>query len=365
VLLWFVIGFLALTLSLTAMGVRLRRRGQTSRLYIHAVNQTWWLSFGIIAYLHGLPTTPLWAIFPFLGFFCLLLFDARLTAAGALGALAVVYGTTVAERLGLIPYAPLFRDWPVLAGRIDDAWLWSSMIWPVALSGVTFVVFTFLLERSRRQTARIVEMSELVRQVFGRHVSPEIMKTLLDAPGGIETGGQRRRVTILMTDLRGFTALAERLPPEEVIAVLNAYFEVMVDVCLRYDCVIHEMIGDALVVTFGALTPVADHSAAAVACAIDLQNAMWRVNTANEREGRPPLSMGIGVNTTDVVVGNVGSERRSSFQVVGSGVNMTSRIESYTVGGQVLVSQSVLDEVGPSCASTIASRSTPRGRPPR
>jgi adenylate cyclase len=173
------------------------------------------------------------------------------------------------------------------------------------------------------------------------------MKTLLDAPGGIETGGQRRRVTILMTDLRGFTALAERLPPEEVIAVLNAYFEVMVDVCLRYDCVIHEMIGDALVVTFGALTPVADHSAAAVACAIDLQNAMWRVNTANEREGRPPLSMGIGVNTTDVVVGNVGSERRSSFQVVGSGVNMTSRIESYTVGGQVLVSQSVLDEVGP------------------
>jgi adenylate cyclase len=173
------------------------------------------------------------------------------------------------------------------------------------------------------------------------------MKTLLEAPGGIEATGQRRRVTILMTDLRGFTALAERLPPEEVIAVLNAYFEVMVDVCLRYDCIIHEMIGDALVVTFGALKPLPDHSAAGVACAIDLQNAMREVNRANERHGRPPLSMGVGVHTTEVVVGNVGSEKRSSFQVVGSGVNMTSRIESFTVGGQVLVSQSVVDEIGP------------------
>jgi class 3 adenylate cyclase len=343
---WIVVGFLVLTAVLTVIGLRLRRREGRHRLYLHVVNQTWWLTYAVLAYLHGLATTPLWAIFPFLGFFCLLLFGAELTAAGVLSSLGLIYATTIAERAGLIPYAPFFRELPLVDGRVADTWMWSSMIWPVAVSAVTFVVFAFLLARAREQALRVEQLGTLLKQMFGRYVSTEVMKSLLAQPASFQLGGERRRVTILMTDLRGFTALAERVPPEEVIALLNAYFEVMVDVCLRHGGTINEIIGDALLVTFGAPAPMAEHTAAAVACAIEMQNAMREVNTANLRDGRPELGMGIGINTSEVIVGNIGSEKRSSFTVVGSGVNMASRIESFTVGGQVLVSQSVVDEVG-------------------
>ena len=342
---WVIGGFLVLTAVLTVIGLRLRRR-EGHRLYLHIVNQTWWLTYAVLAYLHGLATTPLWAIFPFLGFFCLLLFGAKLTAAGVLSSLGLIYATTIAEQAGVIPYAPLFRELPLVNGRVADPWMWSSMIWPVALSAVTFVVFAFLLARAREQAAHVEELGALLKQMFGRYVSTEVMKSLLARPGSFQLGGERRRVTILMTDLRGFTALAERVPPEEVIALLNAYFEVMVDVCLRHGGSINEIMGDALLVTFGAPAPLAEHSAAAVACAIEMQNAMQQVNAANLRDRRPELGMGIGINTSEVIVGNIGSEKRSAFTVVGSGVNMTSRIESFTVAGQVLVSQSVVDEVG-------------------
>src|SRR5262249_5030633 len=112
--------FLFVTLGLTILGLRLRKTPGPHRLYIHVVNQSWWLAFGVLAYLHGLPTTPLWTFFPFLGFLCLLLFDEWVTAAGALGALAVIYATTVAERLDLIPYPPVFGRPPRTRRRVTN-----------------------------------------------------------------------------------------------------------------------------------------------------------------------------------------------------------------------------------------------------
>src|SRR5262249_50255102 len=119
--------FLVVTVILTVIGFRLRGSAGAHRLYLHVVNQSWWLSFAWLAYLHGLATPPLWAIYPFVGFFCLLLFDARLTAAGVLSSLAFMYTATVLERLGHVPYAPLFRGSPMVDGRIADPWLYSSM----------------------------------------------------------------------------------------------------------------------------------------------------------------------------------------------------------------------------------------------
>jgi class 3 adenylate cyclase/HAMP domain-containing protein len=195
------------------------------------------------------------------------------------------------------------------------------------------------------------DLSERMRAVFlkdmfGRYLSEEVTNTLLENPDLVNLGGEKRSVTIMISDLRGFTALAERLAPEQVVQILNTYFEVMVEVLLKYNATINEIIGDALLVIFGAPQPMPDRAQRAIACAIEMQNAMARVNEQNRRLGLPEIEMGIGLNEDEVIVGNIGSSKRSKYGVVGSGVNMTSRIESYTVGGQILISDSVRKQVG-------------------
>jgi adenylate cyclase len=197
-----------------------------------------------------------------------------------------------------------------------------------------------------RTSEDLEKSSELIKKMFGRYLSTEVMNTLLEDPSALELGGEKRKVTIMMTDLRGFTALSEQLKPEQVVQMLNSYFEVMVDVVLQYNGTINEIIGDALLVIFGAPQEMLDRVPRAIACAIEMQNAMAKVNVRNRAQGLPDLEMGIGLNETEVIVGNIGSSKRSKYAVVGSGVNLTSRIESYSVGGQILISESVRQEAG-------------------
>ena len=197
-----------------------------------------------------------------------------------------------------------------------------------------------------RTSEDLEKSSELIKKMFGRYLSTEVMNTLLEDPSALELGGEKRKVTIMMTDLRGFTALSERLKAEQVVQLLNSYFEVMVDVILQYSGTINEIIGDALLVIFGAPQEMSDRAQQAIACAIEMQNSMAKVNERNRAQGLPDLEMGIGLNETEVIVGNIGSSKRSKYAVVGSGVNMTSRIESYSVGGQILISESVRQEAG-------------------
>jgi adenylate cyclase len=117
-------------------------------------------------------------------------------------------------------------------------------------------------------------------------------------------------------------------------------------VILQYNGTINEIIGDALLVIFGAPQEMSDRAQRAIACAIEMQNAMVKVNERNRAQSLPDLEMGIGLNETEVIVGNIGSSKRSKYAAVGSGVNMTSRIESYSVGGQILISESVHQEAG-------------------
>jgi class 3 adenylate cyclase len=222
---------------------------------------------------------------------------------------------------------------------------------------VVFMVFIILTMFGRRfmdktedslaeERKKLSEMSAVLKKMFGRYLSTEVMNSLIENPSALELGGERRRVTIMMTDLRGFTALAERLEPEQVVQMLNAYFEVMVEIVLKYNGTINEIIGDALLIIFGAPQEMPNRTQRAIACAIEMQNAMGQVNGENRSRGLPELQMGIGLNETEVIVGNIGSTRRSKYAVVGSGVNITSRIESYTVGGQILISESVHQEAG-------------------
>jgi adenylate cyclase len=233
---------------------------------------------------------------------------------------------------------------------IVDALYYGSAIstfFVISLSAATYDRAAVSAESAlNAEKVKSDEMAGLLRKMFGRYLSPEVMNALIENPASLELGGEKRRVTIMMTDLRGFTAMSERLAPEQVVALLNGYFEVMVEVIVRYQGTINEIIGDALLVFFGAPQDMPDRTLQAVACAIEMQNAMVRVNERNREAGLPALQMGIGLNDAEVVVGNIGTTQRSKYTAVGSGVNMTSRIESYTVGGQILVSDSVRQAAG-------------------
>jgi adenylate cyclase len=232
-----------------------------------------------------------------------------------------------------------------------------NLIGPSIIIFCSMMYFVNAFQREHERSEKLVlnlteerenltEMSAILKKMFGRYLSTEVMNSLIENPSSLELGGERRSVTTMMTDLRGFTALSERLEPEQVVQMLNVYFEVMVEVVLKYNGTINEIIGDALLIIFGAPQEMPDRAQRAIACAIEMQNSMAEVNWQSRSQGLPELEMGIGLNETEVIVGNIGSTKRSKYAVVGSGVNMTSRIESYTVGGQILISESVCQEAG-------------------
>ena len=214
-----------------------------------------------------------------------------------------------------------------------------------------FNSMTQQLKDSREQLLKLNEQLEarnrFIRETFGRYTSDDIVEVLLDMPEGLKLGGEKRELTILMTDLRGFTAMVERLEPTAVVALLNHYLSAMIEIIQQYGGTIDEIIGDAILVLFGAPVQMPDAARRAVCCALEMQRAMKGVNEYNTGMGWPEIGMGIGLHTGEAVVGNLGSTKRSKYGVVGRTVNLTARVESYTVGGQVLVSPSLMEAAGP------------------
>jgi adenylate cyclase len=235
-----------------------------------------------------------------------------------------------ALRLGANDYVTKPLDFPIVLARVETQ---------------------LALKRQKQEIRRLADDLELrnrfIRSVFGRYLSDEVVSGLLASPEGPRLGGESRRVTLLLSDLRGFTPLTEDLPPERVVKLLNSYLGAMADVILTHQGTIDEFVGDAILAIFGAPLSRPDDARRAVLCAIEMQAAMRELNRRNEAEGLPRLEMGIAVHTGEVIVGNIGSERRTKYGVVGSAVNHAGRIESFTVGGQVLISEATLSEAGP------------------
>ncbi len=190
-----------------------------------------------------------------------------------------------------------------------------------------------------------IEKRDFIRDTFGRYVTLEVVKRLLESDEALALGGELREVSLIMSDLRGFTALTAAMHPEQVVVMLNRYLGKMIEILLDHRAVIDEILGDGILAFFGAPEAFPDHAARAVACALAMQAAMEEINRANAADGFPHLEMGIAVNTGPVVVGNIGSERRTKYSVIGSPVNFAGRMESCALGGQVLVSAATHDLV--------------------
>jgi len=236
--------------------------------------------------------------------------------------------TTDALRLGANDYVTKPIDLPSLFARLDNQ---------------------LLLSRATKQLANFARQLELrnafIRKTFGRYVSDEVASSVLENPEGLELRGEKRRVTIMLTDLRGFTALTESLSPVEVVEILNNHLGRMAEIITTWNGTIDEFIGDAILTFFGAPTMREDDAERAVACALEMQCAMEQVNAENRRQGLPEVEMGIGIATGEVIVGNIGSEHRTKYAAVGTPINLAARVESYSLGGQILIDESTFDAV--------------------
>lgn len=253
------------------------------------------------------------------------------SAVGALGAL--ILGLLVARRITR-PVTALTQG----VARVAEGDLSRSL--PVRSNdevGRLTRAFNGMLEGLRQR--------DFIRNAFGRYVSPEVAKTLLESPEGLRLGGHKRNVTVLMSDLRGYTRFAEQGDPAWVMDVLNNYLARMADVVIEYGGTINEFIGDAIFAVFGAPLDHPDHAERAAAAALAMQREMEEINRANVDRGWPRFEMGIGVNTGEAVVGNIGSEQRTKYAVVGAAVNLAARVEGCTVGGQIFLTGATLERV--------------------
>ncbi len=196
-----------------------------------------------------------------------------------------------------------------------------------------------------QQLIDYIAKRDFIRDTFGRYVTQEVVSKLLASKEAREMGGETREVSIIMSDLRGFTAITAEMDPEQIITFLNRYLSKMIEILLDNQAVIDEILGDGILAFFGAPEPREDHPARAVACALQMQAAMDEINAENLADGLPLLAMGIGVNTGAVVVGNIGSERRTKYSVVGSDVNFASRMEGFALAGEVLISAATYSRV--------------------
>ena len=198
--------------------------------------------------------------------------------------------------------------------------------------------------RSHEELARRV----VERQALERFLSSNIVEKILANPSEIHLGGENQTVTILFSDIRGFTRMSEHMEPHAVVELLNEYFSEMTDLIFESGGTLDKYLGDGIMAVYGAPLPKPDDALRATKTAIEMQRALVALNRDWENRGQQPLRMGVGVNTGPVTAGNIGSAKRMDYTVIGDAVNLASRLCSNAAGGQILVSESTYSQLNGS-----------------
>jgi class 3 adenylate cyclase len=165
-----------------------------------------------------------------------------------------------------------------------------------------------------------------VKDVFGRYIAKQAAEVLLKGP--LDLGGEAKRVTILFSDIRGFSTMAETMTPEQIVTFLNAYFSEMVDAVMEQEGMLDKFIGDGLMAVFGSFGDQPDHARRAVVASLRMKALLGKINGDRATAGKAPIEIGIGIHTDEVIVGSIGSKQRLEFTHIGDGVNTASRVQA-------------------------------------
>jgi adenylate cyclase len=231
--------------------------------------------------------------------------------------------------------------WVAYYGGVHLAFLqglWLPLVYPslaMALAFVSITVYRVLTEERQRLWTK---------RAFQRFVSPDVVEQLVDNPAALQFGGELRNLTVLFLDIRDFTGYSERHSPQEVVQMLREFLTRMADQIIAQQGTLDKFIGDAIMAIFGAPVPLPDHAERACRAALAMVKETEALQPKWAAEGREPFRIGIGINTSDMVVGNLGSEQLFDYTVVGDGVNVGARMESlnkeYPTRHAIIISES-------------------------
>lgn len=227
------------------------------------------------------------------------------------------------------------------------------------LAAMIGAIASYLSYRYLQAIRHIVERSR-----FERFLPKQVVDTMISGKHDIELGGREAEVTVLFTDIRGFTTLCEKMPPLEVLTLLNEYFSAVTAVVFRHEGTLDKYIGDAVMAVFGAPVGDPDDAKKAVRCALDIREVVERINGEREKKQLPRITLGVGLHTGVVVAGTLGSMERMDYTVIGDAVNVASRVEGLTraVNTDILVTSATAKAAGDGFVFEEAGEINVKGR---
>jgi class 3 adenylate cyclase len=203
------------------------------------------------------------------------------------------------------------------------------------------------------EMAKSLREKEVIKGAFSKYVTKSVVDRILQHQDGLKLGGEKKEVTVFFSDIRGFTPMSEVLSAEEVVHLLNEYFTAMTTIIFKYEGTLDKFMGDAIMAVYGAPIDMTDHAERAVLAAIEMSEKMKELQAKWKLEGKREVNIGIGINTGEVVVGNIGSNERMEYTAIGDNVNLTQRLESVAEKGQILISAATYERVKHKVNATV------------
>jgi adenylate cyclase len=219
--------------------------------------------------------------------------------------------------------------------------LWLNLVYPV-LTGTTaylgITIYKYVTEEKEKKK---------IRGAFQYYLTNSVINEMLKDPSKLKLGGDKKDLTVMFSDIRGFTTISEKLSPEELVRLLNEYLTAMTNIVFKYEGLLDKYIGDAIMAVFGAPLDQPDHAERACRTALEMMAELGKLQKKWEAEGRPVIRIGVGLNTGDMVVGNMGSDMRFDYTVMGDNVNLASRLEGINkeYNTSIVISESTHEKV--------------------